>query len=249
MTTPDCITRSLIARLPHRRCGSALLLAGLALASTNCTYGKVTWGGEAKANAYVSISNCDAESWNTYTSASGWYSHDGYVDADEFIPEGLLLIMTRIGGIEKFDMAFQSYEPCPDDPDKLCDRHDVDFGFKPLSGWEWNAWYDWLDTHNTNNIYDFFAFCGAGISDPESENPAVREAMANAGTPSDAPVAAAKRPTVPRQDTAIGRAELLVGETMDGFVSEHAPMLDRDDLKAALNRDSDGTSPHPTARR
>lgn len=138
----------------------SLLFACLGMLTTNCTYGQVTWGGETQEDAYVSISNCNAESWNTYTNQWGVYVHDGYEDINEYIPEGLILIMTRIGAYEKFDMAYQKYEPCPEEPDKVCARHDVDFGFKPMSPWEWNAWKDALETHNLNNIYDFFAFCG-----------------------------------------------------------------------------------------
>lgn len=149
-------------KLQRGRCGGLLaVLTVFGLSSVGCTYGQVTWG-DPKPNVFVSISNCDAKSWSANTNSSGWYEIDGYEDDDDIVTEGLILIMTRVGSIEKFDMAFQTYEPCPDDDSKLCDRHDIDWGFVPLSGWEWNAWYDWLDVHNTNNIYDFFAFCGYG---------------------------------------------------------------------------------------
>ncbi|MEE9383561.1 MAG: hypothetical protein V3V08_09130 [Nannocystaceae bacterium] len=141
-----------------KRAVDLLLLAGAS--AGGCTYGQVKWGGDPVDHAYVSISNCDAQSWNAYTSSAGWYAHDGHDDTSEIVSEGLILIMSRLpNGTAKFDMAWQEYESCPDDSGKLCDRHDMDFGFKPMSPWEWNAWRAWLSTHNTNSISDFFTFC------------------------------------------------------------------------------------------
>jgi hypothetical protein len=132
--------------------------AGLLLGG--CTYGQVTWGGDPVVGAEVSISNCDAESWYDVTDSQGYYAMNGYDDADDAIPEGLILILVTIGDIQRFEFRAVSYGPCPDDPDRLCDREDVDLGFKPQTPWEWQIWHDANDTHNTNEIHDFFAFCG-----------------------------------------------------------------------------------------
>ncbi|MEM6992024.1 MAG: hypothetical protein AAF721_16055 [Myxococcota bacterium] len=125
-----------------------------------CTYGEVTWGNEPVAGATVSISNCDGKSWNTTTNSNGYYGLDGYEDSSLTVTEGLILMMVDINGIQRFDFLFQTWEPCPDDPSQLCDRHDMDFGFKPVGAWEWQVWHAANDQHNQNAIYDFFGFCG-----------------------------------------------------------------------------------------
>ena len=137
-----------------------LSIAALAALAGGCTYGEVTWGNEPVQGALVSISDCDGDSWNTTTNQNGHYGFDGYADSNDAIPEGLILMMVDVGGIQRFDFFMHNYETCPHDSTKQCDRHDMDFGFKPVSAWEWQVWHDANDVHNTNSIYDFFAFCG-----------------------------------------------------------------------------------------
>jgi len=142
------------------RSHAPLLLLVASLGAGGCTYGQVTWGDEPVQGAFVSISDCDGNSWNTHTNENGYYGFDGYADSNDALPEGLILMMVQIGGIQRFDFHMQNYETCPHDATQQCDRHDMDFGFKPVSAWEWQIWHDANDVHNTNATWDFFAFCG-----------------------------------------------------------------------------------------
>lgn len=139
---------------------STLFFLSLALMIQSCTYGRVTWGDDPVENVSISISNCDAVSWSAVTDSDGWYSIDGYDDPSQTVTAGLILILATLpNGYQRFEFAVQEYEPCPDDPSLFCDRHDVDFGFRPLSPWEWEVWRDALERHNSFANNDFFAFC------------------------------------------------------------------------------------------
>jgi len=140
------------------------IAAVASLASTAaCTYGSVTWGGEGLENAVVTYRNCAGDTWTTSTNSgsfAGYYVLDGYDDNSNIIPAGKTYLisaqMNAGSGYKRYEIVTQNYEACPSDPDKVCDEHNIDFGFKPLSGWEHNAWYEALQQHNDITTYSFY---------------------------------------------------------------------------------------------
>ncbi len=135
------------------------LVLGLLLCG--CTYGQVTWGGDPVANVEISVSNCQQQSWYTTTNQNGWYGFDGYENSADYIPEGIVLILATLpDDTQRFEFRGIDYSACPDDPNKQCDREDIDLGFKPQTPWEWAVWHDANDAHNLEQANCFFHWCG-----------------------------------------------------------------------------------------
>jgi hypothetical protein len=135
----------------------SLSVAVLLLAPVACTYGEVEWGGDEVVGAEVRYESCNGDTWTTLTDTQGRYVFDGHANDAEAIPDGPYLVRVDLpgSGYYRLEHVDHVFTPCPDGSGKLCDRHDVDFGWKPLSGWEWGAWLDDLDAHNDVTYHTF----------------------------------------------------------------------------------------------
>ena len=132
-------------------------LAALVFAPLACTYGEVEWGGDPVVGAEVKFENCNGDTWTAFTDGDGWYVFDGHENDAEAIPDGPVLIRVDLPGYSYYRLEHRdhAFTPCPDGSGKLCDRQDIDFGWKPLSGWEWLAWIEDLDEHNDVTYHTF----------------------------------------------------------------------------------------------
>ncbi len=139
---------------------SALRRVGLLLLSAGplaCTYGQVEWGGDPVEDATVTYKSCNGQLWTAQTDADGWYAFDGHENEDEAIPDGPYLVRVELPdhGHHRLEYVNHYFTSCPDDSGRLCDRHDVDFGWRPLSGWEWGVWIEDLNEHNAVTYHTF----------------------------------------------------------------------------------------------
>lgn len=122
-----------------------------------CSYGEVEWGNEPVVGADVKIETCNGDTWTTQTDGSGRYVFDGYEDDADTIPEGPVLVRVDLPNYSYHRLEFfnHAYTPCPDGSGKLCAEADVDFGWRPLSGWEWSSWTQSLQQHNDVTYHTF----------------------------------------------------------------------------------------------
>lgn len=129
----------------------------LSAAPLACTYGEVEWNGDPVVGADVRYESCNGDIWTTQTDINGRYVFDGHENPDEAIPDGPYLVRVDLPNHPYYRLEFVNHEfsPCPDGSGKLCDQHDVDFGWMPLSGWEWVYWIDDLDDHNAVTYHTF----------------------------------------------------------------------------------------------
>jgi hypothetical protein len=129
----------------------------LPLLLSACTLGEVTWGGDPVAGAEVRFTNCAGHTWSTTTSTAGWFGFDGHASRADHIPAGMYLQTAILpAGYRRHEIVEIDYASCPAPyEDKLCSFHDVDFGWRPLSGWEFAAFDEALDLHNEVTYHTF----------------------------------------------------------------------------------------------
>jgi len=152
MAAPHYPAPMTATKLPRLACFAFLLTVPLA-----CTYGEVEWGGDPVVGADVQYESCNGQVWTAQTDGSGRYVFDGHTNSDEAIPDGPYLVRVDLPANPYYRLKYVNhyFSPCPDGSGKLCDQHDVDFGWHPLSGWEWTQWLEDLEFNNELEYHTF----------------------------------------------------------------------------------------------
>ena len=153
-------------RTTHRY--SLLLSITLTATLSACTGGRVIYDGDPASSTTVTYTNCNGDTWTKSTNSSGYFIFNPFdpdssaIDSANYIPEGVYLASAQKGVWKVSNMVSHEFDAtCEIEwnnevQDLPCTRRDFDLGFKPLSGWEYNAKLEAQKEHNSLQSYSFF---------------------------------------------------------------------------------------------